>query len=69
MKDVMQLREDSIETLQRELREESGAYFKIKTQRAAGQLRQTHQYRQMRRQLARMRTILAEKLAAAGDES
>ena len=56
-----QLREKSAEELQANLLELMQAYFKLRLQKISGQLSQTHLLQQTRRNIARIRMVLAEK--------
>ena len=53
------LRTKSVEELNDEL--VLGEQFKLRMQTATGQLQQTHQAKQVRRDIARVKTILTEK--------
>lgn len=55
------LRTKSVEELNDELVNLLGEQFKLRMQTAAGQLQQTHQAKQVRRDIARVKTILTEK--------
>lgn len=55
------LRTKSVEELNDELVNLLGEQFKLRMQAATGQLQQTHQAKQVRRDIARVKTILTEK--------
>lgn len=55
------LRTKSVEELNNELVNLLGEQFKLRMQAATGQLQQTHQAKQVRRDIARVKTILTEK--------
>ena len=55
------LRTKSVEELNNELVNLLGEQFKLRMQTATGQLHQTHQAKQVRRDIARVKTILTEK--------
>ena len=55
------LRTKSVEELNDELVNLLGEQFKLLMQTATGQLQQTHQAKQVRRDIARVKTILTEK--------
>lgn len=55
------LRTKSVEELNDELVNLLGEQFKLHMQTATGQLQQTHQAKQVRRDIARVKTILTEK--------
>ena len=55
------LRTKSVEELNNELVNLLGEQFKLRMQTATGQLQQTHQAKLVRRDIARVKTILTEK--------
>lgn len=55
------LRTKSVEELNNELVNLLGEQFKLRMQTATGQLQQTHQAKQVHRDIARVKTILTEK--------
>ena len=55
------LRTKSVEELNNELVNLLGEQFKLRMQTATGQLQQTQQAKQVRRDIARVKTILTEK--------
>lgn len=56
-----ELREKSVEDLNEELIELRKKQLGLRLQAATGQLGQTHEVRQLRRDVARVKTVLAEK--------
>ncbi|WP_339668467.1 50S ribosomal protein L29 [Dasania marina] len=56
-----ELREKSAEDLNAELLKLLEAQFKLRMQKATGQLGQTHLLKQTRREIARVKTVLEEK--------
>ena len=59
--DATELRGKSVEELDKELLRLLEARFKLRMQKATGQLGQTHLLRAQRRDIARVKTILREK--------
>jgi large subunit ribosomal protein L29 len=59
--DIQELRGKSVEDLNKELLRLLEAGFKLRMQKATGQLGQTHLLRAQRRDVARVKTILREK--------
>ena len=55
------LRTKSVEELNAELVNLLGEQVKLRMQKATGQLQQTHQAKQVRRDIARVKTVLTEK--------
>lgn len=55
------LKSKDIEGLRAELIELRQAQLKLRLQKASGQLEQTHQIRQVRRDIARVKTLLAQQ--------
>ena len=55
------LREKSAEELQAALGEEQKAQFKLRMQQTTGQLNESHNVKQTRRNIARIKTILTQK--------
>jgi large subunit ribosomal protein L29 len=58
---VSELRGKSVEDLNKELLRLLEARFKLRMQKATGQLGQTHLLKVQRREIARVKTILKEK--------
>ena len=56
--------EEEIQTLEKELRELQRAHFSLRMQKATQQLQNTSQIRNARRDVARVRTIMAQKANA-----
>lgn len=59
-----ELRTKDVAALNKELNDLLTAHFKMRVQKATQQLQNTNQMRQTRRDIARVRTILAQKAAA-----
>jgi large subunit ribosomal protein L29 len=59
--DIQELRGKSVDELNKELLRLLEAGFKLRMQKATGQLGQTHLIRAQRRDVARVKTILREK--------
>ena len=59
-----ELRNKSVDELNKELLEQLEAQFKLRLQKNTGQLNQTHLLQQARRDIARIKTVLTEKQAA-----
>jgi large subunit ribosomal protein L29 len=55
------LREKSVEELQKTLGEEQEAQFKLRMQQATSQLNETHKVKQVRRNIARLKTVITQK--------
>jgi large subunit ribosomal protein L29 len=55
------LREKSVEELNAELQKALAGQFKLRIQKATGQLSQTHLLKKARRDIARVKTVLQEK--------
>ena len=56
-----ELREKSVDELNAELNSQLEAQFKLRMQLATGQLQQTHKMKAVRRDIARIKTLLNEK--------
>lgn len=56
-----ELKNKSVAELQSQLEELLSDQFKMRMQKATGQLGQTHLVRQTRREIARVKTVLAQK--------
>lgn len=56
-----ELRDKSVEELNEQLVKQLENQFKLRMQAATGQLSQTHQLRAVRRDIARIKTVLTEK--------
>lgn len=59
-----ELREKSVEELNQQLIELRKEQLSLRMQHAIGQLGETHQVKQARRNVARVKTLIAEKTAA-----
>ncbi len=59
---AQELRQKSSDELQKELIELRQEQFKLRMQASTGQLSQTHLLRRVRRNIARVKTILTEKV-------
>jgi large subunit ribosomal protein L29 len=55
------LRGKSVEELNTELQKSLAGQFKLRVQKATGQLSQTHLLKQTRREIARVKTLLNQK--------
>lgn len=55
------LRGKSVEELNTELQKSLAGQFKLRVQKATGQLSQTHLLKQTRREIARVKTLLKQK--------
>ncbi|HPK32280.1 MAG: 50S ribosomal protein L29 [Ottowia sp.] len=60
-----ELREKDVAGLQAEVKELQKAHFNLRMQKATQQLANTNQLRSTRRAIARAKTVLAQKQAAA----
>jgi len=58
---VQDLRDKSVDELNAEVQKALAAQFKLRVQKATGQLTQTHLLKQSRRDIARIKTVLAQK--------
>ena len=58
---AIELREKSVEELNNELLAQLQEQFKLRMQASTGQLTQTHLVKQVRLDIARIKTVLAEK--------
>lgn len=58
-----ELRDKSVDELNEQLVKQLESQFKMRMQAATGQLTQTHQLRTIRRDIARIKTLLTEKQA------
>ena len=55
------LREKSVDELQKTLGEEQEAQFKLRMQQATGQITESHKVKQVRRNIARLKTVITQK--------
>lgn len=58
---LKELQDKDVDGLREELISLRQAQLKLKMQKASGQLEQTHQIRQVRRDIARVKTLLMQK--------
>lgn len=58
---VKELREKSVDELNAELQKALADQFKLRVQKATGQLTQHHLLKQSRREIARVKTVLTQK--------
>jgi len=58
---AQELREKSVDELKAELQKVLAEQFKLRVQKATGQLNQTHLLKQSRQQIARVKTVLRQK--------
>ena len=56
-----ELREKSVDELNTELNAQLEAQFKLRMQQSTGQLQQSHKLKEVRRDIARIKTLLTEK--------
>ena len=61
---AQELREKTVEELQAELSSQLKEQFKLRMQKTTGQLNQTHLMKEVRRDIARIKTTLREKAGA-----
>lgn len=57
-----EIRSKSVEELNEQLLELLHSQFKLRMQKSTGQLQQTHQLKEVRRDIARVKTVLTEKV-------
>lgn len=62
MKSIKELRDMSFAELRDELRKTLGEQFRLRIAKATQQLKSTHQVAELRKHVARIKTLLAEKL-------
>jgi large subunit ribosomal protein L29 len=60
-KNSKELREKSVDELNAELQKAFADQFKLRVQKATGQLNQVHLLKQTRRHIARVKTVLQQK--------
>jgi large subunit ribosomal protein L29 len=65
--EASELRNKSVEELNEELLALRREQFNLRMQQATGELNQNHQHRQVRKDIARIKTVLNELKRAAGD--
>jgi large subunit ribosomal protein L29 len=61
---IKEMREKNVDALLKELQELQKAHFSLRMQHATQQLANTSQLRRTQRDIARVRTVLAQKAAA-----
>ena len=61
---VSELREKTVEELQESLNTELEKQFKLRIKRATGQLDQTHEMKHIRRDIARIKTVLNQNVGS-----
>ena len=67
---AQELREKDVDALNAELSELLTQQFKLRMQRSSGQMSQTHQFKEVRRDIARVQTVLTQKRqASSGDQA
>jgi large subunit ribosomal protein L29 len=66
--EVSELRNKSVEELNEELLELRREQFNLRMQQATGELTQNHQHSRVRKDIARIKTVLNELKRAAGDK-
>jgi large subunit ribosomal protein L29 len=66
--EASELRNKSVEELNEELVALRREQFNLRMQQATGELNQNHQHRKVRKDIARIKTILNELQRAAGDK-
>ena len=65
--EASELRNKSVDELNEELLALRREQFNLRMQQATGELNQNHQHRQVRKDIARIKTVLNELKRAAGD--
>ena len=65
--EASELRNKSVDELNEELIALRREQFNLRMQQATGELNQNHQHRQVRKDIARIKTVLNELKRAAGD--
>ena len=63
---IEEVRDKSVEELQRESHDLRRALFNLRLQKAIGQLEKPHKLREARRDLARVLTVLRQRAAGEG---
>ena len=66
--EASELRNKSVEELNEELLELRREQFNLRMQQATGELTQNHQHSRVRKDIARIKTVLNELKRAAGDK-
>ncbi len=62
-----ELRDKSVDELRQELHERLREQFNLRMQQGSGQLSRPHQMKRVRREVARIRTIMNEKQRVGGE--
>jgi large subunit ribosomal protein L29 len=65
--EAKELRNKSVEELNEELLELRREQFNLRMQKATGELNQHHQHRRVRKDIARVKTVLNELARTAGE--
>ena len=65
--EASELRQKSVDELNDELLELRKEQFKLRMQKAPGELNQHHEHRRVRKDIARVKTVINELQRAAGD--
>ena len=65
--EAKELRNKSVEELNEELLELRREQFNLRMQKATGELNQHHQHRRVRRDIARVKTVLNELARTSGE--
>ena len=66
--EASELRQKSVDELNEELVALRREQFNLRMQQATGELTKHHEHRRVRKDIARVKTVLNEKARAAGDE-
>ena len=66
--EASEIRTKSVEELNEELVALRREQFNLRMQKSSGELAQHHQHKQVRKDIARIKTVLNEMKRAAGDE-
>ena len=66
--EASELRDKSVDELNEELVALRREQFNLRMQQATGELTKHHEHRRVRKDIARVKTVLNEKVRATGDE-
>ncbi len=66
--EASELRQKSVDELNEELVALRREQFNLRMQQATGELTKHHEHRRVRKDIARVKTVLNEKARAAGDD-
>ncbi len=66
--EASELRDKSVDELNEELVALRREQFNLRMQQATGELSKHHEHRRVRKDIARVKTVLNEKARAAGDD-